>query len=720
LEGYFDTSQYLEDVVADGDYAYAAARYGGLYIFGDFTILFKEIMLNPFFLIFQIIDLTVKSDPFLFSIADTSFAQSVAIKDNYAYIGDSSQGIRIIDISNKNLPTLVSSLEWSTSIDVRDIRIVGNYLFTQDYYGYDNGIVVIDVTSKSSPQIVGYVESNTIGLYVSGNYIFSCYSGYGLAIYKFGDIKISGYVDEDLLCSNYTVEIKATDGSGSIITTFDILSSYPESCVDTLDENTEHDSEDDSAATLVAIGGTLGSITLIVVISVIAGFCVFCVILSLCCLLCFLLIGLAALLARGDDESVDLTFQTLRSSIKSKYLEKRQELTNWRQRKAEEKRQRKEEDRMLKDEVKRRKEEKRRKKEEEKRRKKEEKRRKKEEKRIKKEKEKRKKDEEERIKKEEEARIKKAVEEKKEIKEALEAIKQKEKDEAILRLKKRKPDQTKGFGTSKGKEINHRKLKPSQPLKDGNRTPVEFLPKQSTSNEVVVEVEEVEDCVFPLLDPYDLVAEKSHKCVSLGLTDELTRATEITVIPVNRLCPFCESLCSRSKDGCKHTKCGNPECGHWFCHVCLSVPKKATSRGCYFHEDESLVEWACGSGPGKAYTKCTIRNGRMVYPTQTKQNKKEWFVKKKNNQMECFTDSNYQSLLENDDDMFGIPITFPDRSDSVNTLIPKRRLCIFCESLCYRNGKTFSHFFIITIFTIFDFILLIIQELEEIIANTQW
>jgi len=88
-------------------------------------------------------------------IADTAMVKKVVVKDNIVFAGTRYGGLRPIDFTDPANPTFLT-----TVIDDRtnDVAIAGNYVYAATA---NNGIGIVNVTTASSPTLVGYAAGST-------------------------------------------------------------------------------------------------------------------------------------------------------------------------------------------------------------------------------------------------------------------------------------------------------------------------------------------------------------------------------------------------------------------------------------------------------------------------------------------------------------------------------------------------------------------------------
>ncbi len=84
------------------------------------------------------------------SLAIPGSANSVAVSGNYAYIAAGAAGLQVVDVSNRQNPSVIGALD--TAGDARDVKVVGNLAYLADGPG---GLLIIDISNPSLPALVG-------------------------------------------------------------------------------------------------------------------------------------------------------------------------------------------------------------------------------------------------------------------------------------------------------------------------------------------------------------------------------------------------------------------------------------------------------------------------------------------------------------------------------------------------------------------------------------
>ncbi|MBA7703244.1 hypothetical protein ES703_112026 [subsurface metagenome] len=141
----------------------------------------------------KIIDITDKNNPTIVSTADaTGWALDFYVEGNYAYLPytswdnegyPSGGGFKIIDITDKKKPTEVGIFE--SDGEIGDIGILENYIYAsyevleeqdEGYYNIvESGIKIIDMTGKENPVSVGIYDTGESGrspVCIEGDYAY--------------------------------------------------------------------------------------------------------------------------------------------------------------------------------------------------------------------------------------------------------------------------------------------------------------------------------------------------------------------------------------------------------------------------------------------------------------------------------------------------------------------------------------------------------------------
>lgn len=108
-------------------------------------------------------------------------ARAVAVSDNFAYLVNSADGMRIFDVSNPTTPRCVghpTNREYAQGIAVSDKRV---------YLASDRGLRIYDVSDPTNPVGGKTFGAAANGVAVSGNYAYLAQRDEGLAICDVSD-----------------------------------------------------------------------------------------------------------------------------------------------------------------------------------------------------------------------------------------------------------------------------------------------------------------------------------------------------------------------------------------------------------------------------------------------------------------------------------------------------------------------------------------------------
>ncbi len=167
-QGYYDTDGAAYDVAisSDGIYAYVADNYFGL------------VMLN-----------VSTTTPSLVGPCDTpGDARGVALSsdDHYAYVADgNNSGLRVVDVDPSSPYFLTVIGHCPTPGFARDVAVSGNYAYIADGW---TGLRVVDVSNPNLPNEVGYYYTSwASGVAVSGSHAYVASEGEGLRVVDVSD-----------------------------------------------------------------------------------------------------------------------------------------------------------------------------------------------------------------------------------------------------------------------------------------------------------------------------------------------------------------------------------------------------------------------------------------------------------------------------------------------------------------------------------------------------
>ncbi len=125
------------------------------------------------------------------SSSGSSF-KNIKINATKVYISDDSNKINVIDVEVKWIPTLLSSIDISNTINDIDIKSnfsdeISNHMKTYLYLATDNGLKIYDATDASAiiQAQPTYKEGEHFGsIYISGTYIYVAYQGMSILYSK--------------------------------------------------------------------------------------------------------------------------------------------------------------------------------------------------------------------------------------------------------------------------------------------------------------------------------------------------------------------------------------------------------------------------------------------------------------------------------------------------------------------------------------------------------
>ncbi|MFW9923227.1 MAG: hypothetical protein ACFFDW_08085 [Candidatus Thorarchaeota archaeon] len=129
----------------------------------------------------KIINTTNIMDPTLVGSSDSATSQyDVIVEDDFAYICE-SWGLRIVDLSNKALPV---NTHYYSSSNCKDICLRNDIAFMSS----DNGIEILNVTIKSSPSLLTTIENYYGKLSLENDCLFIAMEDDGLAVFNISNI----------------------------------------------------------------------------------------------------------------------------------------------------------------------------------------------------------------------------------------------------------------------------------------------------------------------------------------------------------------------------------------------------------------------------------------------------------------------------------------------------------------------------------------------------
>jgi hypothetical protein len=200
LVGSLSMSNEAEAVFVIGNYAYIANSYDGL----------------------RVVDVTTPSSPSSVGLLDTDgSAKDVVVVSDYAYVADWGSGLKIIDITTPSSPSLVGSLSlpgYSTAI-----AVAGEYAYVVDYSG-NGSLHVVNIENPSSPILAGSFNLSDQGqsVIINGNY---AYVGHDSGLDIVGDVEdrvILNGVPSIHDVGALDLSVTASDGADVVSTLFSI------------------------------------------------------------------------------------------------------------------------------------------------------------------------------------------------------------------------------------------------------------------------------------------------------------------------------------------------------------------------------------------------------------------------------------------------------------------------------------------------------------------
>ncbi len=94
------------------------------------------------------------------------FAHNVDINGNYAYVAAGSAGLVVVDVSNRTAPQIVAILDTPGKAD--NVKVVGNLVYLADG---PSGLEIVDVADPAAPVLLGSVDTpgDALDVVVTGN-----------------------------------------------------------------------------------------------------------------------------------------------------------------------------------------------------------------------------------------------------------------------------------------------------------------------------------------------------------------------------------------------------------------------------------------------------------------------------------------------------------------------------------------------------------------------
>jgi len=172
-----------ENLVSVGTYDTGDSGAGSLGTAGDYIYLFVRQTLG-------ILDITDKENPTDVGIYRSSnWANNFCVEGDHVYL-PSANALQIIDISDKENPTMAGGA--FASGDIGYVFVEGDYAYItyvvrdEDWQAIESGIQIIDVKNKNAPTVVTGIEiqGEAAGIFVEGDYAYVGAGQAGLQIIK--------------------------------------------------------------------------------------------------------------------------------------------------------------------------------------------------------------------------------------------------------------------------------------------------------------------------------------------------------------------------------------------------------------------------------------------------------------------------------------------------------------------------------------------------------
>ena len=132
------------------------------------------------------IDVTVRQfDPVALSaVSIPGYANNVDISGDYAFVAAGSEGLQVVDVSDRTLPAVVAALD--TDGTAIDIKVVGNLAYLADG---EAGIKVIDITEPLAPALIGRLDTAGVAqdLAVQLSYLYVANGSAGIEVIDISD-----------------------------------------------------------------------------------------------------------------------------------------------------------------------------------------------------------------------------------------------------------------------------------------------------------------------------------------------------------------------------------------------------------------------------------------------------------------------------------------------------------------------------------------------------
>lgn len=98
-----------------------------------------------------IVDVSDKEQPMLAGSCDAKgWSVGVAVSGDYAYVASGSDGLAIVDVSNAKAPELAGTYDATPHVET--VIVSGDYAYMTDT---DDGLMIVDVSDAEAPKLAG-------------------------------------------------------------------------------------------------------------------------------------------------------------------------------------------------------------------------------------------------------------------------------------------------------------------------------------------------------------------------------------------------------------------------------------------------------------------------------------------------------------------------------------------------------------------------------------
>lgn len=188
---FFTAGDAARSITVDGNFAYIANMVGGM----------------------RIVNITDSNIPEPVGVRNTpGTSYKLVVDGDYAYLADGSNGLVILDVSDPTNPEIIGNYDTGLS-DSINLVVEGIYAYVIDF---NSGVIIIDITHPKNPTLAGSYSNNQLtDVSISGNYLYATDITDGLFVVNITNPTNPVLVDSITLPGNpYTIEI---DGSYAYI-----------------------------------------------------------------------------------------------------------------------------------------------------------------------------------------------------------------------------------------------------------------------------------------------------------------------------------------------------------------------------------------------------------------------------------------------------------------------------------------------------------------------